>query len=159
MLVPKLNVTPDRIQGCAPLLVRMLTLFSFSRCVAVNRRLRHVIIESRHLWLWRRTRVVSFDRIARIEYRAQAVPALSPWRYLSLSESGHSDSALFFISLVLENDGGEFLLFTVWERQPRERDWLDRLAGVPREAPRIGDESAGRIVALLRDYLDVPVGH
>jgi len=60
--------------------------------------------------------------------------------------------------LALENDGGELPLFTVWESQPRDRDWLDRLAGTPHEKPRIGDESAGRIVEQLREYLDIPSG-
>lgn len=158
-MTPQLTVTADRIHGCTHWLLRLLTLYAFTRCVTVNRQMRHVVVETRSLWLWRRTHVVSFDRIVRIGYRAQAMPILAPWRYLSLDESSHSDSAWFFISLVLANERDELPLFSVWERQPRERDWLDRLAGAPREDARVGDEAAGDIVALLREYLDLPRGH
>jgi hypothetical protein len=155
LIAPHLTVAADRIHGCTPWLVRLLTLFAFGRCVTVNRKQRHVIVATRRFWVCRHVRVVSFDRVVRIEYRAQALPALAPWRYLSLSQSGQADSALFFISLVLENERDELYLFTVWESQPREPDWLDRLAGEPPSQPRIGDEAAGEIVALLREYLAV----
>jgi len=151
MIAPQLLVTADRIHGCTPWLVRLLSLFSFGRCVTVDRRRQHVIITMQVLW-WRRTRVVPREGILRIAYRAQAIPVFAPWRYLSLEESGHSDSALFFICLEL-TDRSELPLFTVWERQPRDPDWLDRLAGMPVSAPRIGDEEAGRIVGLLQEYL------
>jgi hypothetical protein len=158
MIAPRIDIAADSIHGCTPWVVRVLWLFAFCRCVTVDRRLQNVIVSTRRFWWWTRMRVVRFEQIERVAYRAQAVPVLAPWRYLSLKETGHFDSALFFISLVLVDDGAELPLFTVWERQPREHDWLDRLAGVPQAAPRIGDESAGRIVALIREYLGLSAG-
>lgn len=155
VLVPKLKVTPDRIQGCTPWAARMLALGCSSRCIEVNRRLRHVIVETRSFWVRKRSRVVGFDSIARVVFNAQPLPTFSPWRYLSLDESGHSDSALFNISLLLKS-GQELHLFTIWQRQPHDPDWLDRLAGTPDEIV-IGDEAASNIAALLRQYLDVPL--
>lgn len=155
VIVPKLHITPDRIRGCTPWLARALTLNFSSRCIAVNRRLRHVIVDSRSFWLSRRSRVIGFDGISRIVFNAQPVPVLSPWRYLSLSESGHSDSTLFNLSLVLKS-GQQLHLFTIWERQPREPDWIDRLADIEEEA-RIGDEAAHRVAMLLKEYLEVPL--
>jgi hypothetical protein len=158
LIAPQVNVSADRIYGCTPWPMRALALFAFSRCVTVNRRLRHVIVTSRRFWMWRHVRVVSFNRVVRITYRAQAIPEFAPWRYLSLTQPAQSDSALFFIALVLENERGELPLFTVWERQPRTPDWLDRLSGAPPEKVRVGDEEAGRVVTLLREYLGVSIG-
>ncbi len=153
-LAPVLRVDADRLQGCTSPLVRLLWLFSYGRCVSVNRTLRHVIISTRRAWWWRRSRVVAFDEVSRIIYRAQALPALSPLRYLS-ADAG-SDSALFLISLGLKSNQ-ELPLFTVWEEQPRTPDWLDRLAGTAPDEPRLGDESAGHVVELLQSYIGAPL--
>ena len=40
---------------------------------------------------------------------------------------------------------------------PRERDWLDKLAGVPDTDGLIGDESPRAIVEILHEYLRVPI--
>lgn len=156
LLVPTLEVTSDRIRGCTPWLARALMLFSSSRCVAVNRHLRHVIVETRSFWFWRHSQVVSFNRIARIVFRAQRMPGFRV--SLSGSEDDGGESAAFFIGLALKGPPDELPLFTVWQRQPRPHDLLDKLAGVPDESGRLGDEHAVRIVALLRDYLGVPIG-
>ena len=159
MLVPLLEVTDERIHGCAPRLVRMLTLFSFSRCVAVNRRLRHVIVETRRLWWLRTRKVVDFQQIEHIVYRAQLMPAFN----LRLSSAGErpsgSQSAVFFIGLALKETSDEVHLFTVWERQPGSATLVDILAGVQRDDARVGDEASVRIVTLLQEYLGVPVSH
>ena len=39
----------------------------------------------------------------------------------------------------------------------RELDWIDRLAGVRTNPNRIGDETSGAIVTILKEYLCVPV--
>jgi hypothetical protein len=76
---------------------------------------------------------------------------------LSLDDSDTSDSALFLISLALKEPDEELPLFTVWEQQPLESDWLDRLAGDRAGGNDIGDEAAGRVVALLREFIGVPI--
>jgi hypothetical protein len=141
-LAPDLEVSADRLHGCTPWLVRALWLFSFCRCVTVSRRLNHLIITTRWLWL----------------YRAQAIPSLSIWRYLSLDGSALSDSALFMISLALKHSEEELPLFTVWEEQPTgESDWLDELAGERTATPEIGDEEAGSVVEMLRKFIGVRI--
>jgi hypothetical protein len=156
-LAPDLEVSADRLHGCTARLARVLWLFSYARCVTVNRRSSHVIIATRRLWLWRQVRLIRFDQISRIVYRALAIPSLDVWRYLSLEDSDTSDSALFLISLALTDGGEELPLFTVWEEQPQPGDWLDELAGDQAAAPQIGDEAAGRVVELLSRYIGVRI--
>jgi hypothetical protein len=159
-LAPILEVSADRLHGCTSWLARLLWLFSYARCVTVNRRSSRITIATRRLWLWRTVRRIRFDQVSRIVFRAQAIPSLDVWRYLSLDNSDTSDSAFFLISLALKDSAEELALFTVWEEQPEAGDWLGGLAGGDAEAPAIGDEVAGTIVELLRSYLGVPIaGH
>jgi len=160
-IAPNVEVQTDSVHACTPWLARWLWLFSYCRCVTVQRHLERVVISTRRFWFWQRVRVVSFDNISRIIYRAQTLPSLAFWRYLSLDDSAASDSAFFLISLALKSDSNgysaELPLFTVWEDLPRERDWLDKLAGVPDNDGLIGDESPRAIVEILRVYLRVPI--
>jgi hypothetical protein len=153
-LTPRLSATAEALQGCTPWLARALWLFSYERCVTVSPRRAHVIVSTRRLWCLRSTRVVSFEQVSHIVFRALPVPTLSLWRYLS--DAGPT-SAFFLISLALK-DASEVSLFTVWQAQPRRQDWLDRLAGCNVDDVRVGDEAAGEIVALLRRYIGVPIG-
>jgi hypothetical protein len=154
-IAPNIDVDTDHLHGCTPLAARLLWLFSYSRCVTVNRKLQRVVVSTRWLWLWRRVHVIPFDRVSRIVYRAQALPSLSLWRYLT--SDGSSDSAFFLISIALKGDSSELALFTVWEQQPREPDLLDKLAGLRQDPYRIGDESSRAIVEMLREYIGVPI--
>ena len=154
-LAPDFEVSADRLHGCTPWLARLLWLFSYCRCVTVSRRLSHLIVSTRRLWWWRNVRLIRFDQVSRIVYRAEEIPTLNFWRYLSFNWD-LSDSALFLISLALK-DSTELFLFTVWEQQPRTSDWLDELAGNRAEAPEVGDEAATTVVELLRKYIGVPV--
>ena len=161
-ITPNVEVQADSVHACTSRLARLVWLFSYSHCVTVQRHLERVVISTRWLWLWQRVRVVPFERISRIIYRAQTLPSLAFWRYLSLADSGASESAFFLISIALKresnsNDWTEVPLFTVWEELPRERDWLDRLAGAPDDEGLIGDESPRAIVEILREYLRVPI--
>lgn len=157
-LAPNLEVSADRLHGCTPWPVRLVWLFSFCRCVTVSRRLNHLIITTRWLWLWRKSRLIRFDQVSRIIYRAQAIPSLSIWRYLSLDGSALSDSALFMISLALKHSEEELPVFTVWEEQPTgESDWLDELAGERAATPEIGDEAADSVVELLQKFIGVRI--
>jgi hypothetical protein len=159
-LSPNFEVSADRLHGCTSWLVRGLWLFSYARCVTVSRGSSRVTISTRRLWLWRTVRRIRFDQVSRIVFRAQAVPSLDVWRYLSLDDSAMSDSAFFLISLALKDSGEELPLFTVWEEQPEPSDWLGDLAGGGVGAPVIGDETAGRVVGLLQRYIGVPIaGH
>ena len=153
-LSPKLLVTPDRLSGCTSWCAQLLWLFSYARCVSVDRRLRQIRIVTRRLWIWRSERIVSFEHVGRILFRAQALPSLSLWRFL-LSASSSAESAFFLISLGLKNEN-ELPLFMVWEEQPHASGWLDRLAGAGDEV-RIGDEAASAIVTLLREYIGAPI--
>jgi hypothetical protein len=157
-LAPRFEVSADGLHGCTPWPVRLLSLFSFCRCVTVSRRLNHVIIATRWLWLWHRSRLIRFDQVSRIIYRAQAIPSLNFWRYLSLDDSAMSDSALFMISLSLKHSEEELPLFTVWEEQPTgESDWLDELAGDRAQTPEVGDEAAESVVETLQKFLRVRI--
>lgn len=84
-------------------------------------------------------------------------------RYMSLGSWDWYDSAFFLIAIAIKSSvhdrhtRDELTLFSVWQQQPRESDWLDKLAGVRNNVYSVGDESAGAIVKLLREYLGVPV--
>jgi hypothetical protein len=132
----------NHLRGQTGWVVRLLGLFSYMRSVDVDRNRARITIRTAWLWIFQKDRVIGFDQVRRIVCQVQTnLP---------------SDFALFFISLVLL-DGREFPLFTVWEQQPRERDWLDKLAGQPRTDLLVGDEASVSIIDLLREYLGVPI--
>src|SRR5437899_2307293 len=127
-ITPNVEVQADSVHACTSRVARLVWLFSYSHCVTVQRHLQRVVISTRWLWLWQRVRVVLFERISRIIYRAQTLPSLAFWRYLSLADSGASESAFFLISIALKresnsSDWTEVPLLTVSEELPRERDW------------------------------------
>jgi hypothetical protein len=132
----------NHLRGQTGWFVRLLTLFSYMRSVEVDRNRRRIAIRTVWLWVLGSERILGFDQVRRIVCQVQ--------------QNLPSDSALFFISLALA-DGSDLPLFTVWEQQPRERDWLDELAGQPRDDLRVGDEASVSIIDLLREYLGVPI--
>jgi hypothetical protein len=153
-----LELSTDRMHGCTPWLARLLWLFSYCRCVTVSRLSSHVVVRTRRLWLWNRMRVVRFEQVSRIIFRAQAIPTLDYRRYLSLGGSDTSDSALFLISLALKDSAEELYLFTIWEQQPDANDPLGPLEGdAAHTAAEIGDEVAGNVVTLLSKYIGVRI--
>jgi hypothetical protein len=162
-VAPTIEVESDQVHGCTPWVAQLLVLFSYKRRVTVNRRQQRVVVETRWFWFWESARTIPFDRVSRIVYRAQALPSLSLWRYLSLRDSDISDSAFFLISIAIKAAAGdrrstdELTLFTVWEQQPRDADWLDKLAGLGQNPYRIGDECSGAIVDILHEYMGVPI--
>jgi hypothetical protein len=161
-IAPNIEVKGDRVSGCTPWLAQALGLFFYNRAVVVDRSRRRVLVTTRWFWIWQVARTIPFDRIARIIYRAQGMPSLSPYRYLSIRNSDVCDSAFFFISIAVKDSADdrrahdELSLFTVWEQQPRDRDWIDQLAGIKTNT-RIGDETSGAIVDILHEYLGVPI--
>jgi hypothetical protein len=161
-IAPKLEVKPDHISGGTPWVAQLLVLFFYSRAVLVDRKRQRVVVKTRWFWIWNVERTVPFDRVARIVYRAQGLPSLSLARYLSLRNTDMCDSAVFYIAIAIKDAADdkrartELMLFSVWEQQPRDPDWIDRLAGI-RTNTQIGDENSGAIVDILHEYLGVPV--
>jgi hypothetical protein len=161
-IAPKIDVKSDRISGCTPWVAQLLVLFFYSRAVTVDRRRQRVIVTTRWFWIWIVERTIPFNRVARIVYRAQGLPSFSPYRYLSLRDTDVCDSAIYLISIAIKDAADdkrartELTLFSVWEQQPREADWIDRLAGI-RTNTLIGDETSGAIVDILHEYLGVPI--
>jgi hypothetical protein len=147
-LTPRFAISSDRLSGCTPWVARLFTLFSYGRCIAVNKRLGHLIVSTRRFWFAQDARVINFDHISHIVYRAQALPSLAPWRYLTDDDAFSSGWAFFVVALALKDDE-EVQLFTIWQAPPREPDTLDRLAGDDDIGQDIGDEVAGRFVEAL----------
>lgn len=162
-VAPRIDVQPDQIRGCTAWAAQLLVLFAYARYVTIDRRRQRVTVTIRLLWLWKMERIIPFDRVDRIIYRAQGVPSFSPWRYLFLQTTDVVESAFYYISLGIKATADdkhareELALFSVWEQQPRAPDMLDRLAGVRTNPNLIGDEVSGAIVDSLREYLSVPI--
>jgi hypothetical protein len=162
-IAPKFEIEENQIHGCTAWTPRLLGLFSYCRWVSIDRVRRQVKVTTRWLWLWKSQRVIPFDRIDRIIYRALGIPSFSPTRYLLLQTTDLYDSALFLIGIAIKTAAQdrrareELPLFSVWEQQPRESNWMDALAGVRNDPSRVGDETSGAIVEALRDYLGVPI--
>jgi hypothetical protein len=162
-IAPVIEVKADRVSGCTPLLARLLVLFFYNRAVMVDRRRQRVVVTTNWFWLWQSVRTIPFNRVARIIYRAQGVPSLSPIRYVWSWNTDVCDSAFFLISIAIKDDAEdrrartELTLFTIWEQQPRESDWIDRLAGIRNNPRQLGDETSGAIVNILHEYLGVPI--
>ena len=154
-LSPTVSTDHDCVRGCTGWVTRVLYLFSYCRHVAVNRGSQRITVVTTWLWLFRSVREIGFDQVSRIICRGQGMPTLLPWRYLSEESEGYA-SAFFLISLALK-DGEELTLFTIWEQQPREHDWLDQLAGGASNVAQVGDEASVSIVNLLHEYLAVPI--
>lgn len=160
-VAPKIEVKSDQVHGCTAWAAQLLVLFSYARCVTIDRQRQQVRVTTRWFWIFKVVRVIPFDRVGRIIYRAQGLPSLSPMRYLRGTDV--CDSAFFLISIAIKATADdrhpreELTLFSVWEQQPRESDWIDKLAGVRRNPRTIGDEAAGAIVDIVREYLGVPI--
>jgi hypothetical protein len=162
-VVPRIEVKADQIQGSTAWIAQLLVMFAYCRRVTIDRHRQRIRVETRWFWFWTLARTIPFDQVSRIIYRAQGLPSLSPMRYLSLRNLDVCDSAFFLISIAIKSTPDdrhprdELTLFSVWEQQPREPDFLDRLAGIRQNPSRIGDESAGAIVKVVHEYLGVPV--
>lgn len=161
-VAPRIDVQANQIQGCTAWAAQLLVLFAYARHVTIDRRRQRVTVTIRLLWLWKAERIIPFDRVDRIIYRAQGVPSFSPLRYLLL-QTDLVESAFYYISLGIKSTADdrhareELALFSVWEQQPRAPDMFDKLAGVRINPDLIGDEVSGAIVDTLREYLDVPI--
>jgi hypothetical protein len=162
-VAPRIDVHPDQIRGCTALAAQLLVLFAYARYVTIDRRRRRVTVTIRLLWLWKVERIIPFERVDRIIYRAQGVPSFSPLRYLFLQTTDVIESAFYYISIGVKATAedkharDELALFSVWEQQPRTPDIFDKLAGVRIDPKAIGDEASGAIVDMLREYLGVPI--
>jgi hypothetical protein len=162
-IAPRIEIQPDQIRGCTALAAQLLVLFAYARYVTIDRRRQRLTVRIRLLWLWKVERIIPFDRVHRIIYRAQGVPSFSPLRYLFLQTTDVIESAFYFISIGVKaaaedkHAREELALFSVWEQQPRTPDMFDKLAGVRINPNAIGDEASGAIVEMLREYLGVPI--
>lgn len=157
VVAPEIEVTGDRLVGRTSRTARVLWLYSFDRCVTLDRRRQLVTIVTRRLWLWRTERRIPFDRVNRIVLRAQSMSGVGLWTLLSLGFAPVLDGALFLISLGLHDGGNELFLFTVWEEQGGASELMSVMAGDPEPESRLGDERAGEVIARLREFLAVPV--
>ena len=124
-IAPNIEVQGDRVSGCTPWLAQLLVLFFYSRSVTVDRRRQRVLVTTRWFWILQFPQTIPFNRIVRIIYRAQGLPSLSPYRYLSLRNTDVCDSAFFLISIAIKDAADdkrahrELTLFTVWEQRKR----------------------------------------
>lgn len=146
-VAPRFSITENRLQGCTSWFLRALTLFSYGRCLSVNKRLGHLIVSTRRAWLHTDIRVIGFDSIDYIVYRAQALPSLFPWHYLS--DDGSAGWAFFIVSLALKGEEDEVPLFTLWQSQPRSPDLIDKMMGDEDTDKFLGDESARTLIDSL----------
>ena len=162
-VAPKIDVQSDQIRGCTAWAAQLLVLFAYARYVTIDRRRQRVVVAIRWLWLWKIERIIPFERVDRIIYRAQGVPSFSPFRYLFLQATDVIESAFYYISIGVKDAADdrhareEVALFSVWEQQPRAPDLFDKLASVRTNPYAIGDEVSGAIVDRLREYLGVPI--
>jgi hypothetical protein len=88
----------DRLVARSPLLVGVLTLFSFARTVTIDRKRRVVQLETRYLWLARSKRVVRFDEISHLSYRYHSLP--TSFGFLGVKDRVES----FAVGLVLQDE-------------------------------------------------------
>ena len=154
LIEPELALTDYRWHGCTPLFVRILSLFSYRRCVTVDRNRQQLQIDTRWLWFLRSSRSVAFARIERLVCEAQALPTGFPlWRAFVMERPlVETDVAFYFVALKMRDSGDEIPLFTVIESLPADGDGLQVLAGDADE-PRIGDEGVTHLIAQLQTYL------
>ena len=154
LIEPEVELTDYRWHGCTPLAVRILWLFSYRRCVTVDRRRGHVCIDTRRFWFFSKAQIVDAGRVTRIVCQAQALPTGFPlWRLFAVDRSMvNSDVAFYYVALRLRDSSDEVPLFTVIESLPATVGPLTRLTGGS-DGNRIGDEGATRLLTQLRDYL------
>lgn len=159
LIEPELKLTDYSWHGCTPLAVRMLWLFSYRRCVTVDRRVGQVRIETRRFWFASSTRILRTDQVAGIACRAQALPTGFPlWRIFAQGRPMlDTDVAFYFVALRLRDSADEVPLFTVLESLPVEDGPFTQLTG-DSDGDRIGDEGATRLLTQLREYLGLAKG-
>jgi hypothetical protein len=160
LIEPELALTEHRWHGCTPLALRVLSLFSYRRCVTVDRVRREVRIATRRFWFFSHIRKVRLDEVERLVCRAQAMPTGFPlWRVFSIGGGPmvDSDIAFYYFALRLRQSSEEVPLFTVLESLPVEDDWMTRVTGES-DGDRIGDEGATHLLDQLREYLGLEKG-
>jgi len=157
IIAPTLDAAGERLVGRTSRTARLLWLYSYDRCVTLDRQRRVVTIATKRLWLWTSQRRVAFDAVNRIVLRAQPLSGLGVLSVLTLGIAPALEGALFFISLGLHDSHDELFLFTIWEDQGADSGWTDAIAGERAAEPSLGDEGAGDVITKLREFLAVPV--
>lgn len=104
---PRVWVEGDTLRGRASLLLRLLSLFSYDRCLTVDRVARTVTVDSRWLWFSQQTHTVRFEEIARIEYKFASIG--TSWSF-GVGRTNQLES--FSVNLVLQGEPEPLRLFS-----------------------------------------------
>ena len=104
---PKVRVEAEAIRARTNLLVQLLTLFSYSKHLRVDRRRRSIEVRNRWLWVLGGTRTIPFSNVDYIIYDMGTIP--TSW---SLFYGRTDEIERYKIGLMLKNPPKKVRLFT-----------------------------------------------
>lgn len=135
-------------------LLRLLSLWSHSRTVVVDPKMRRVEIHSRDLWAWTRHRLIPFARIDHLDYRYGSLPTS-----FSMFHGTTDRVEKFTIEVVLEN--GEQVHLASFRGEGAAMTGMSGvLLGGDAMIDYAGNQEAASrdLVELLVDTIGVPLG-
>ncbi len=146
---PKVWVEGNHLMARTSLFLRLLSLFSYSKTVLVDRAGKVVLIFTKKLWLINRTKHIRFDRIMRIDYSFGSFT--TSWSFVS----GKQDQVeKFTVSLVLQGRREKVKLFSFSGEGSAATGWSGVLFGGDDIVDYAGDQEAAsrRYVRLLKQF-------
>jgi len=143
-LKPRVWVEGGNLMARTGWLVRFLSLFSYSKLVAVDKSTQYVTITTKRLWGFTSSKVIPFGRIERIDYSFGSM--MTDWS-LFQGETDRLES--FTISLMLDDPHEKVKLFSFMGEGSVSTGWSGVLFGGDDVVDYQGDQEASS-----RDYAE-----
>jgi len=101
---PTVSVVGNTLHSVTPLFLQILSLFSYSQHITVDRKIRFISIKTRWLWFLKKYNQIPFDRIDYIDTHFKSTGAELGWK------SHREQFEIFSIILVLKNPPQKYTL-------------------------------------------------
>jgi len=152
---PQVRILPEQLIARTAFLWRLLSIFSYSKVVTVDKAARTVVIDKRIFWLFTLKTTIPFDRIKRIKYGFDNFfSALTATRDIFWRRTDQLE--IFSVALELTDPADEVGLFNFFGEGAVMTGWTGVLLFRDSLVDYSGDqqESSLGFVELLMQYTD-----
>ena len=153
-LKPRVWVEGDCLYARTSFLRKLITLFSYSREVKVDRSRRLITLRVRSFWFFTREKFIPFDRVAYIDTDFRSMPTSFGW--LGATDRWET----YVVTLVLRDPQERIPLMSFSGEGSVETGWRGVIFGGDSIIDLAGDQRKAfhRFISLLRDFLGVSIG-